>query len=155
MEEMAREEQVIVEESIEKEATVEESIEKEATVEETIEQNVEKVKGDIMDRDGRKAGSTEKGAGFGETVRSAVRTLWEQRFQVERKDEELISMPLLVFILVMLIGFEIVLPLMIVGLFFGCHYRFAGAKEMVFDVNKMSDRASQFAEDIKADFRKA
>ena len=77
----------------------------------------------------------------------------ENFFIISRHDEEVITMPVLVLILLML-AFAIVLPLMIVGLFFGFKYSFRGEIAQSVDVNTACEKASEAAENIKQEFTK-
>ena len=132
----------------------EEKVEAE-TESEKIEEETEKMEGDVINQDGKRAGTTaEKAARFSDSVKRLFKTLLDQQFQVERKGEEIIAVPVLVFILVLIFGFNIMIPLLIVGLFLGCHYHFLGAQKMTFDVNEMSRKASKYADDLKAEFKK-
>lgn len=122
---------------------------------EKIEEDIERLEGDVVNKDGKRAGTTgEKAMRFGESVKRLVNALLKQTFQVERKGEEILAVPVLVFLLVLIFGFNIVIPLLIVGLFLGCHYHFIGVDKMTFDVNEMSKTASKYAEDIKSEFQK-
>lgn len=138
----------------EAETVTEEKVEAE-TESEKIEEETEKMEGDVINQDGKRAGTTaEKAARFSDSVKRLFKTLLDQQFQVERKGEEIIAVPVLVFILVLIFGFNIMIPLLIVGLFLGCHYHFLGAQKMTFDVNEMSRKASKYADDLKAEFKK-
>lgn len=122
---------------------------------EKIDEDVERLEGDVVNKDGKRAGTTkEKAARFGESITRFVTVLANQTFQVERKGEEIIAVPVLVFLLAIIFGFSIVIPLLIVGLFLGCHYRFIGVEKMTFDVNEVSSKVSKYADDIKAEFQK-
>lgn len=73
-------------------------------------------------------------------------------FHVEREGKKIISMPVTVFVILMLFGFWFFLVLMVVGLFLGCRYSFEGLKRVDLDVNKAMDSAAQTAEKIKEEF---
>ena len=114
---------------------------------------IERLEGDVVNRDGSRAGNTsEKALRFVDSVKNLVIALSKQMFEVERKGEEILSIPVLVLIILLIVGFGVLIPLMIVGLFLGCHYHFSGAKAMTFDVNELSRKASEYAEDIKTEF---
>jgi len=118
-----------------------------------LEETVERLEGDVMNQNGTRAGNTsEKAMRFADSVKRLVIALSKQMFEVERKGEEILSVPVLVLIIAIIAGFGITVPLLIVGLFLGCHYRVVGAKAMTFDVNEMSRKASEYAEDIKNEF---
>lgn len=78
----------------------------------------------------------------------------ENFFIVERKQEEMVTMPIIVLILLLCFAFWIVLPLMIVGLFCGFRYHFKGAITRSVDVNYACDKAAEAAETIKQEFTK-
>jgi len=134
--------------------TAKKEIEEEQTQEQaTEEEPVEKLEGDVVNQDGTKAGNTsEKAARFADSAKRLAIALLKQMFIVERKGEEILSVPVLVLIIAIIAGFGIIVPLLIVGLFLGCHYSVTGAKTMTFDVNEISKKASEYAEDIKNEF---
>ena len=72
---------------------------------------------------------------------------------VSKNGEEKLSMPVTVFVLLMIIGFWIVIPLMIVGLFFGCKYYFSGAELGKDKINNAMGKASDVAEGIKNEIK--
>jgi len=117
------------------------------------EETVERLEGDVVNQDGTRAGNTsEQAARFGDSLKRLATALAKQTFTAERKGEEIISIPVLVLLILLIPAFGIIVPLLIVGLFLGCHYRVTGAKAMTFDVNEMSRKASEYAEDIKNEF---
>ena len=48
------------------------------------------------------------------------------QFEVWRNGERMTALPVLILILLVLVAYWISLPLLVVGLFFGCKYRFSG-----------------------------
>lgn len=77
----------------------------------------------------------------------------ENFFIVSKNDEEVISLPVIVLIL-LIFAFAIVFPLLIVGLFFGFKYSFRGSITQSIDVNTACEKASEAAESIKQEFTK-
>jgi hypothetical protein len=73
-------------------------------------------------------------------------------FKTYRKSEETLSIPVTLFVLLLLFAFWIVLPLMIIGLFFGCRYAFTGPDLGKESVNHAMGKATDVAESIKAEF---
>lgn len=67
------------------------------------------------------------------------------RFEVWRWGEPIVSIPLLIFILLVLLAFWISLPLLIVGLIMGCRYRFAGPD---LDGNEVSQAVNHAADTV-------
>ena len=64
-----------------------------------------------------------------------------------------LGMPITAFLVLLLVGFWVLIPLMIVGLFFDFKYRFAGpdlGKEII---NDAMGKANNVAESIKNEFR--
>lgn len=101
-----------------------------------------------------------KGSSMGETMdkvfawcAKAVKRAWEIKFQVFHEGEQKMSVPLLVLIILMLAAFWITIPLLIVGLIFGCRYRFLGMDEVTVNLNEWSDKASNAVSDIKKDMQ--
>ncbi len=76
----------------------------------------------------------------------------ETSFVVERKHESLITMPVLVLIILLIFIFWIICPLIIVGLFLDCRYRFEGMNSTQFDINEFCDKCADGAENIKKNF---
>ncbi|MCR5585730.1 MAG: UBA/TS-N domain protein [Lachnospiraceae bacterium] len=84
----------------------------------------------------------------GKVLEKSVKT----SFVVERRHEEIITMPVLVLILFLIFLFWLIFPLMIVGLFFECRYKFDGASEVKVDLNAFCDKCADGAENIKKEF---
>ena len=72
-----------------------------------------------------------------------------------RRGRQVVSMPLIVLIVLLLIGFWCLIPMMVVSLFFGFSYRFEGLGKVTVDVNDLSERASAGAERIKSEVKGA
>ena len=72
----------------------------------------------------------------------------ESNFVVERGGKDIVTVPVLILVaLTLLWGASI--PLLVIGLFLGCHYRFDGAGELGNGVNQVMDAAASSAEGIK------
>lgn len=76
-------------------------------------------------------------------------------FVIWRGEESLLSMPVTVLILLALICWWVVLPLLIVGLFFGCRYRFCGKDVEHSGVNDVIASAENAANSLKNDLKDA
>lgn len=72
-------------------------------------------------------------------------------FVAERKGEQIFSMPVLLLVLLLIFAFWIVLPLLIVGLFFNFRYHFDGIGSVTVNINDVMDKASDGAEALKKD----
>lgn len=73
--------------------------------------------------------------------------------EMYRNGERKIGMPVTVFVLLLIIGFWVMIPLMIVGLFFGCRYRFSGPDLAKENVNAAMGKATDIADSIKQEFK--
>ena len=78
----------------------------------------------------------------------------EVNFCINKDNQRIASVPVLVLVLLLLGFFWITLPLIVIGLFFGITYNFTGVDKVVLDVNDVCDKASQTAENIKNEFKK-
>ncbi|NLM38111.1 MAG: DUF4342 domain-containing protein [Firmicutes bacterium] len=64
-------------------------------------------------------------------------------FEVLRDDSRIITLPVTVLAVLLLFAFWIVIPLLILGLFFGCRYRFSGPDLDKPAVNQAMEKVSQ------------
>lgn len=76
----------------------------------------------------------------------------ENYFCIERNQDSPVRIPVTVFVLLLVIAFWVVVPLIIIGLFFGFQYSFQGADLGRQNVNDFMDKASHKASDIKDEF---
>ncbi len=104
---------------------------------------------------GPKQENKAKGAAkdFWESVKDLLRKAIECKFEVSRRGDEILSLPVLVLILLLLIVPPLSIFLLIVGLFFGCRYSFSGSSRTAANVNSAFEKAAAVADDIKEDFR--
>lgn len=81
------------------------------------------------------------------------------QFQVWRQGEMMTSMPVLILILLVVAAFWISVPLLVLGLFWGCKYRFAGPdldeNQAGETVNRAAETIHGMVEQVKDGFRKA
>ena len=85
------------------------------------------------------------------------------QFEVWRNGERMTALPVLILILLVLVAYWISLPLLVVGLFFGCKYRFSGPDldknrvgEVVNQVSaKVGDEVGQVRDEFKREFGKS
>jgi hypothetical protein len=76
-------------------------------------------------------------------------------FEIYRRGESILSVPVTVLILALVFFFWIVLPILIIALFFGCKYRFKGPDLGRDDINKAMNAAANTAEELKQSVRDA
>lgn len=107
-----------------------------------------------------KQSAQQENAGAGRKDRSGWDNFWDgfcglirrgmqNHFIAERRGETIISIPVLLLILLLCVGFWIILPLMIVGLFCECRYSFMGPDLGRKDVNDAMGKATEYADDLK------
>ena len=73
-------------------------------------------------------------------------------FEAEKNGKVIISLPVTLLVISVIFLFWFILPLMIIGLFFGFRYHFRGHDLGKESVNKVMDSASDTAENIKKSF---
>lgn len=80
-------------------------------------------------------------------------------FCVERGNKEVFRVPVTLLAVLLLFAFWVVVPLLVIGLFFNMRYQFAGpdvrSVDIDIDVNKAMDSAAEAAESIKNEFSNA
>lgn len=74
-------------------------------------------------------------------------------FEVRREDSIIISVPVTILVVLLLLAFWIVVPLIVVGLFFGCRYFFKGPDLESTGMNHVMDSAANAAENLKNDVK--
>ena len=89
----------------------------------------------------------------GRQVATGINNLNRYFVLFNRKGETMFELPLLVMILLLVFGFWITVPLLIVGLFFGFKYSLKGSAG-VEKVNRVMDKASEVADNIVSEVRK-
>lgn len=77
----------------------------------------------------------------------------ETNFKVDKQGETIVSIPVTLFVILMIVGWHLILVLMVIGLFIGCRYSFDGAGSVNVDLNKAMDSAADVAESIKGEFK--
>lgn len=73
--------------------------------------------------------------------------------RIESKGQTIMNLSVTVFVVLLVFCFWAVIPILILGLFCGCHYSFHGPHLGRDDVNQAMEKASGFAEDLKHDFQ--
>lgn len=73
-------------------------------------------------------------------------------FRVTNKNKEVITIPITLLVVLLLFAFWVVLPLLVVGLFFNMRYRFEGPNIRAVDLNQAMDGAAETAENLKHEF---
>lgn len=77
----------------------------------------------------------------------------ETTFQVERKGNVALKLPVTVLVLSLVFAFWVTIPALIVGMFMDCKYSFVGFNSTTVDINDICNKASETCENIKKDFQ--
>ena len=73
-------------------------------------------------------------------------------FVVTHKGKEIITVPITLLIVLLCFAFWVILPLLVIGLFFNMRYHFEGPDVRAVDLNQAMDEAANTAENIKQEF---
>ena len=74
---------------------------------------------------------------FMDNVNALARASVRNRFVIERKNSDLLDVPVLVLIIALFLNLPLVLFLMLLGLFLGCRYHFGGNGTVAKSANDM------------------
>ncbi len=115
----------------------------------------EKSEKDEKKKEKCKAGENfkESGKSFWDFIRSVFDKGNSNNIEAFKDGEKKIGMPVTVFVLLLIIGFWIIVPLMIAGLFFGFRYSFSGDDLGKESVNRAMGQATDFADNIKNEIK--
>lgn len=72
---------------------------------------------------------------------------------MQRRGRVMLELPVTVFVILLIFCFWVVLPLIIISLFFGCRYSFSGSELGRDKVNNAMGKATDIADDIKREFK--
>ena len=104
------------------------------------------------------AGGTQarEGKSFGDVLRDVWRFCCRMvhkgninHFVTHREGHTVLSIPVTLLIILLLVFPWVLLPIMIIALFFGCRYRFCGPDLGKNDINRAMDDAAEVAESLK------
>ena len=82
-------------------------------------------------------------------------TVKNQLCLLDKDYKQVMSVPVLLFIVLLIFAFWAIVPLMIISLFFGCRYLFRGPDLGKESVNKVVGKATDIADSIKEEFRQS
>jgi hypothetical protein len=86
---------------------------------------------------------------FWQKLCELVRKTNVNQFEVSKDGKGIISMPITLLIVSLIFFFWVTVPLLVIALFFGCRYRFAGPDFGKDAINNVMDQAADTAESIK------
>lgn len=92
-------------------------------------------------------------AKLGHLVEILCQKCRDNYFCVKRREELIFKVPVWVFVLLVIILWQLVLPVMIIALFFDVHYAFCGKDDLA-GVNRVMEKASKMADKVKDEFDK-
>ncbi|MBQ8318092.1 MAG: DUF4342 domain-containing protein [Lachnospiraceae bacterium] len=101
----------------------------------------------------KKSSFGEKIDSFGEWFKKVIKRSCEIKFNVDRYEERVFSLPLLALIIIMLFAFWLVGILLIVGLFFDYKYSFEGVNPTTVDINDLCNKASDTCTGLREDIK--
>ena len=117
--------------------------------------DVRTVVGEICDEGEapRRVKNSAKKSGAGNTIvpgfKRLIKKLAKTSFVVTRRDEELVRFPTLLLVLLLIIGFWLTLPALIVGMALGCRFRFDDKSETGEAANKAMDDMQSFVYSVR------
>ncbi|MCL2034780.1 MAG: DUF4342 domain-containing protein [Oscillospiraceae bacterium] len=76
-------------------------------------------------------------------------------FEVWRDRGKVLTVPVTVLVLLLIFAFWVTLPLIVIGLFFGCRYYFKGSELENISVNSVMDSAADAATHLKNEVKNA
>ncbi len=88
-------------------------------------------------------------------IKRVLKKSVDTSFVADRHGAQVFSMPTLLLVLLLIFAFWIVLPLLIVGLFFDFRYHFDGIGTVSVNINEVVGKASDGAEALKHDIKDA
>ncbi len=86
---------------------------------------------------------------FRKSFKDVCRKLCKNDLQATRDGQQLLRLPILIALLLLCVAFWVLLPLMLVSLFFGWRYSFCGPDFQNSKINEAMGKATDAAEDIK------
>lgn len=95
----------------------------------------------------------EKVDGFGEWLKKVIKRGCEIKFNVDRFEERVFSLPLIALVVIMIFAFWLVGILLIVGLFFDYKYSFEGVNPTTVDINDLCNKASDTCTGLREDIK--
>lgn len=102
----------------------------------------------------------EEGGGFRKSMKKFFTMLGKiiklgnsNEFLVEKNGDTVVRLPVTAFVLLVMFCFWIIVPLLIVGLFFSFRYSFSGSQLGKDGINDAMHKASNVAESIKDEFK--
>ena len=93
------------------------------------------------------------GSTLGDLVKKFFRICRDNSFCINRHDDLVFKLPVILLVIIVLWTWKVVLPLLVVGLFFNFRYSFEG-KDNLKEANDIMKTAGEAAERVKKEFEK-
>ena len=90
---------------------------------------------------------------LGAVLRKLINCGNRNHFEVFRKEALVLELPVTALALLLIFAFWVCVPLLVIGLFFGCRYRFSGEDLGRESINKAMDKAAEAADRVKEELR--
>lgn len=124
----------------------------------TNQQAQEEAEGALMvcDTNRQEERQTQNGffAKLGRAIKYLVTKGCENSLVIQRHGQELFELPVIAFLILLILLFWVVLPAMIVSLFFDFSYHFRGAELGKEAINKTMDQAAEAVSNLKSEIHK-
>lgn len=91
---------------------------------------------------------------IGKLVRKIIRCGNRNYFEIWRKEEKVLEIPVTIAVILAVAGFWAVAVLLVIGLFTGFRYRFSGKELGTDSINNVMNKASETAEKVKQEIIK-
>lgn len=75
------------------------------------------------------------------------------RFEISRKGEMVMELPITVMVILLIVAFWVCIPLLVIGLFTGFRYSFSGPEFGRDSINNAMNQAAEAAEKVKDEFK--
>lgn len=92
-------------------------------------------------------------ANVGRLFRKAVNCGNRNCFEISRKGETVLELPVTVMVILLIVAFWVCVPLLVIGLFTGFRYSFSGPEFGRDSINRAMDQAADAAEKVKDEFK--
>ena len=90
---------------------------------------------------------------LGEWLKSVFDKGNKNSLVMHKNDEKKLEIPVTAFVVLLIFCFWVIIPLMIVALFFGCRFSFSGNELGKESVNSAMGKATDIADNIKSEFK--
>lgn len=105
------------------------------------------------EKDCKKKSSGDGFRKFWEKCKELFKKGCENSFEVNKDGKNVVTLPVIVLVLGGLCAFWVTVPLLIIGMFCGCTYRFVGFESTNIDINDLCEKATETCQNIRKDIQ--